>query len=285
MQRKWGLVVLVVVWLIGAMTIWILWANTALEITEYIITGDRIPEGFSGFRIVQISDLHNTEFGDGNEKLINMIEKAQPDIIVITGDMMDSRRSNATKAREFAEAAMEIAPVYYVPGNHEARTKKYKPLKKSLVGLGVTLLEDSKVTISAGSDSITLMGVLDPGFRKDNMTTDSASAIGSAIMGMQEDSDGFTVLLSHRPELFDVYASAGVDLVFTGHAHGGQIRLPFVGGLLAPNQGLFPKYDAGLFVAGDTRMIVSRGLGNSLFPLRVNNRPEIVVVQLERSPE
>ena len=104
-----------------------------------------------------------------------------------------------------------------------------------------------------------------------------------AISELQNESDGFTVLLSHRPELFDLYVNTGVDLVFSGHAHGGQFRLPFVGGLVAPNQGFFPKYDAGQFIKENTTMIVSRGVGNSIIPVRFNNRPEIIVAELRPS--
>lgn len=97
---------------------------------------------------------------------------------------------------------------------------------------------------------------------------------------LMDDNDGYTILLSHRPELFTTYTASGVDLVFTGHAHGGQFRIPFVGGLVAPNQGFFPEYDAGLYTAETTNMVVSRGVGNSIIPLRINNRPELIVVTL-----
>ena len=124
------------------------------------------------------------------------------------------------------------------------------------------------------------MGIDDPSFQEDYLFGDSESVVRQAIYDLQNESDGYTILLSHRPELFDLYVETEMDLVFSGHAHGGQFRLPFVGGLVAPNQGFFPKYDAGLFSEGSTNMIVSRGVGNSIIPIRFNNRPEIIVATL-----
>ena len=104
--------------------------------------------------------------------------------------------------------------------------------------------------------------------------------VSTKLNTLMEQETAYAILLSHRPELFETYAACGVDLVLSGHAHGGQFRLPFIGGLIAPNQGLFPKYDAGLFTDGNTNMIVSRGIGNSIIPIRFNNRPEIVLLEL-----
>ena len=262
------------------LSIWILWANTAPEVTEYEITSAEIPRSFDGFRIAQISDLHNDELGPGNAKLIELLMLAQPDIIVLTGDLIDSRHTDVETALEFARDAVQIAPVYYVTGNHEARVREYGDLKTGLAEAGVTLLENEKIRITREGAYITLMGIDDPSFREDYLFGDAAAVAGEAIAGLWEESDGYTVLLSHRPELFDLYAENGVDLVFSGHAHGGQFRLPIVGGLVAPNQGFFPVYDAGRFQRENTVLLVSRGLGNSIIPVRFNNRPEVVVAEL-----
>lgn len=266
-----------------SLTIWIFWSNTALEITEYSIVSDKLPEGFDGFRIAQVSDLHNAEFGEGNCELITMLSQTDPDIIVITGDLIDSRYTDIDLALEFVRQAIQISPVYYVSGNHEARASEYEDLKMGLAEAGVILLDNQKVQITQAAESITLMGIGDPSFRTDYLFGDAVSVAQQAINDLQNESDGYTVLLSHRPELFDTYADASVDLVFSGHAHGGQFRLPFLGGLMAPDQGFFPKYDAGLFEEENTTMIVSRGIGNSIIPLRINNRPEIIVVTLNNS--
>jgi len=277
-NKKTVLVVSVLV--ILCLGIWTLWGNIALEVNEYEIVSDRIPEAFAGFRIAQVSDLHNKDFGEGYGQLLTLLSQINPDIIVVTGDLIDSRQTDLDVALEFAWQAGKIARVYYVSGNHEARVPEYEDLKIGLVKAGVVILENQKVQITREGESITLMGIDDPSFQEDYLFGDSESVARQAIENLQNESDGYTILLSHRPELFDLYVETEMDLVFSGHAHGGQFRLPFVGGLVAPNQGFFPKYDAGQFTEENTTMIVSRGVGNSIIPIRFNNRPEIVLVTL-----
>ena len=260
---------------------WTLLGNTALEVNEYEIVSDRIPKEFDGFRIAQVSDLHNTEFGEGNSKLIGLLSQTEPDIIVLTGDLIDSRQTDIEIALSFARDAMKIAPVYFVSGNHEARVSEYEDLKMGLAEAGVIVLENQKVEITRDGEAITLMGIDDPSFQESYLFGDAESVAKQAIEMLQSESDGYTVLLSHRPELFELYVKTGMDLVFCGHAHGGQFRLPFLGGLVAPNQGFFPEYDAGLFSEGITNMLVSRGVGNSIIPIRFNNRPEIILAELK----
>ena len=260
---------------------WILLGNTQLEITEYYVSSSRIPDPFDGFEIAQISDLHNAEFGDENKDLLELLSQIKPDVIVLTGDLIDSRQTDIEIALDFAGKAVQIAPVYYVSGNHEARVPEYAELKMGLTDLGVTVLENQKAQITRDGESITLMGIQDPSFSTDYLFGDAESVSRQAITSLQNESDGFTVLLSHRPELFNLYVDTGMDLVFSGHAHGGQFRLPVLGGLVAPNQGFFPKYDAGQFIEENTTMIVSRGVGNSIIPFRINNPPELVVVELK----
>lgn len=260
-----------IVIMLAALLIWVLWANTAVEVNEWVVESPQIPAGFDGFRIAQISDLHNAEFGVGNEKLLSLLEEAEPDIIVITGDMIDSRNTDVAIALEFAERAVDIAPCYYVTGNHERRVRAWTELRSGLMERGVTVLLDEKVRLERAGEAVTLIGMLDPDFGEDfegNLRALTAE-------------EAYTILLSHRPELMALYAASGADLVFSGHAHGGQVRLPFAGGLIAPHQGWLPKYDSGLYRLDGTSMLVSRGLGNSIIPLRVNNRPEIVVVTLK----
>ena len=279
MNRK-KRVLFVVSFVLVILIVWTLWGNTALEVNEYEVVSDRIPQDFEGFRIAQVSDLHNAEFGEGNEKLIQLLSQTDPDVIVITGDLIDSRHTDIEIALDFARQAVKIAPVYYVSGNHEARVREYEDLKMGLAEAGVVILENQNVQITREGESITLMGIDDPSFQEDYLFGDSESVARQAIDDLQNESEGYTILLSHRPELFDLYVDTGMDLVFSGHAHGGQFRLPFVGGLVAPNQGFFPKYDAGQFTEENTTMIVSRGVGNSIIPIRFNNRPEIVLVTL-----
>ena len=264
-----------------AVILGIVWSNTALELNSYTIMADKLPEGFAGYRIVHLSDLHNTKIGSNNEKLLGMIRKAKPDMIAITGDLIDSRNTDVLVALQFAEEAMKIAPCYYVTGNHEARVSECDDLKKGLTDLGVVVLEDERLGIHRSGEQIALLGVNDPSFETNYLFGDAAAVLRLKLQELK-DEDTYTVLLSHRPELLETYAECGIDLVLSGHAHGGQVRIPFVGGLVAPNQGLFPEYDAGMFTKENTTMIVSRGIGNSIIPIRVNNRPEVILIELSK---
>lgn len=281
-KHKKAIYVSVLICAIIAISLWIAWGNTALMITEVPIVSEKIPENFSGYRIAQISDLHNAQFGKDNANLLEKLRSCNPDIVVLTGDLVDSYQTDIAVSIAFAQKAAEIAPVYYVTGNHESRISQYNALLEGLSDSGVTILQNASVTLEKAGEQITLLGVQDPSFQTDYLFGDAQSVIDSVLSQMMADTQGYTILLSHRPELFDIYAENGVDLVLTGHAHGGQFRLPFVGGLIAPGQGFFPEYDAGVFTSNHTSMVVSRGIGNSILPLRINNRPEIVVVELSR---
>lgn len=261
---------------------WVAWGNTALELNEYQIKNENLPESFQGFRIAQISDLHNTEIGEENSRLLEIIQRAEPDIIVITGDAIDSYHTDVEVALQFIEKAVKIAPCYYVTGNHEARFSRevYLDFEKNIDGYGVEVLHDEAVMVERDGEHISLAGLDDPSFASYHNGI-RYSNLSSYIKELFPE-DSFHILLSHRPELFETYVDAEVDLVFSGHAHGGQFRLPFIGGLVAPNQGFFPEYDAGLFSEGRTSMVVSRGIGNSIVPFRFNNRPEVVVVELSK---
>lgn len=275
-NRLWKLILLVLVGLV----VWLLWANRALEQTTYSISSEKLPDAFEGFRIVHISDLHNTEFGQDNEKLLKMVAVAKPDLIAITGDVIDSRRTDMDIAFRFVQEAAKIAPCYYVTGNHESRLDDYDRLKDGLQERGVVILEDGSVNMERDGAVIRVLGVDDPAFVPVYSPEEISALMDVKLRNIQPDNEIFTILLSHRPELFDVYVQHGLNLVLTGHAHGGQVRMPWIGGLYMPGQGLFPEYDAGMFVENGTTMIISRGLGNSAFPLRVNNRPEVVVIEL-----
>ena len=277
-KRIVALTVLAIILL--TLIIWTAWGNTALEMNTYTITSEKLPDAFNGFRIAHISDLHNAEMGEGNEKLLSMLREAEPDIIAITGDLIDSRNTNIEIALHFAKEAVKIAPCYYVTGNHEARVYAYNDLKAGLKELGVIVLEDEKVEIKQSGEKIVLLGVNDPSFETDYLLGDSVSVMRGSLLELMNEEYTYTVLLCHRPELFETYVESGVDLVLSGHAHGGQFRLPFVGGLVAPNQGLFPEYEAGRYTCNNTNMLVSRGIGNSIIPFRFNNRPEVIIVEL-----
>lgn len=280
-KNKKRIIVLTILAIVLLMLIvWTVWGNTALELNTYTIKSEKLPKGFSGYRIAHISDLHNTEIGDCNEKLLDMLLEAEPNIIAITGDLIDSRNTDIEIALHFVGQAVKIAPCYYVTGNHEARVSEYNKLKSGLMELGVVVLENMRIELENSGESIALLGVDDPSFQTNYLLEGEESVIKTKLQTLTSENDAYTVLLSHRPELFDTYAENGVDLVLSGHAHGGQFRLPFIGSIFAPNQGLFPEFAAGLYTHNRTNMIVSRGIGNSLFPFRFNNRPEIILIEL-----
>ena len=264
-----------------ALVIWIAWGNTALELNTYTVSSAKLPQSFDGYRIAHVSDLHNAEMGKDNETLLTMLRDADLDMIAITGDLIDSRSTNVEIALNFIREAVKIAPCYYVTGNHEARVNEYGELKAGMEAAGVIVLEDVKTKISMEGETITLIGVNDPSYQTDYLFGDAQTVVDTKLTELHSDSDEYTILLSHRPELFDTYADHGIDLVLSGHAHGGQFRLPFIGGLVAPNQGLFPEYDAGIYTEDNTNMLVSRGVGNSILPFRINNRPEVILIELQ----
>ena len=257
--------------------------NTSIQTMRIRIAGGGVPMSFQGFRVVQISDLHNAQFGAGQSSLLGAVKAASPDLIAVTGDLIDSRRTDVEKAMDLIAGAVSIAPVYYVTGNHEARTDQYAVLEKRMEEAGVSILKNEGVTIRRGGDSVRRLGLEDPRFvSQDETNVENAALLDGKLKAMLRTSGGYTVLFSHRPELFDVYAANGIDLVLCGHAHGGQIRISGLGKLFAPNQGFFLKYSEGVYEKNRTKMVVSRGLGNSIAPARINNRPELVVITLKR---
>lgn len=261
---------------LAALIVWIIWGNSALEKSAYTISSSNLPSSFNGFVIAQVSDFHNCQFGEDNEDLLNMLRDANPDIIAITGDFVDSRKTNISVSMQFIEEAVKIAPCYYVTGNHEARISEYPELKKQLMDAGVTVLDDKCREIEHAGKTISIIGLDDPTFSGGEYE----ETVKSKLQALTPNNGNYTILLIHRPELFEVYAEAGIDLLLSGHVHGGQFRLPLLGGVIAPNQGLFPKYDAGLFRENETQMIISRGLCDTVFPPRINNRPELVIITL-----
>lgn len=257
---------------------WIVWTNVTITTTHLTITNEKIPEDFSGYKIAEIADLHNHEWGN---KLISRLTEESPDIIVITGDFVDSSHTNFDVSMEFIEQAKEIAPIYYVTGNHEAWLENYTELEKRLIDSGVHMMDDKSVWLEKENCKINLIGIQDPDFVERDTFDGIQEAILTTKLTPLLNHDYYNIVLCHRPELFGGYAETGADLVITGHAHGGQVRIPFIGGLVAPNQGLFPEYTEGVYHRDKTDMVVSRGLGNSIIPVRINNTPELVIITLE----
>lgn len=271
-----------IIFLLSATVSFLAWHNNAIEVTKHNYINYKLPKSFNGFRIVHISDLHNKNF---HGRLINKIKEINPDIIVITGDLIDRRRTNLNLAKEFIENAVKIAPTYYVSGNHEQLSEHYTELKRILNNHNVINVDDSYATIKKGGSEIGIIGIAAPVLLKIEKTTEFKDNDSYAISMLKDLTKNlktdFNILIAHRPEQMHIYKKFDLDLIFSGHAHGGQIRIPFIGGILAPNQGFFPKYSEGMHKEGTVSMTISRGLGNSIFPFRIFNRPEIVVVDFK----
>lgn len=260
---------------------YVTYENNALTTTKVIIENNKIPESFNGYKIIHISDLHNKSFGDNQHKLLDNIEEASPNIIVITGDLIDSRNTNIDIALDFINGAVKIAPTFYVSGNHEARTNLYANLKSRLQDSGVVVLDNERIELIKDNEVIELIGLLDNSFIGTDYYNSNPDIKKVSLAELTEGSHNFKILLSHRPELLSLYADNNVDLVFSGHAHGGQINLPIIGPIIAPGQGFFPKLVEGIHTEKNTTMVISRGLGTSVIPVRILNNPEIIEVTLK----
>lgn len=278
-----GIIIIVLI-----VIIWFLyWQNNDLVINEIEYKNSKIPKNFDGYKILQISDLHNKEFGKNQSKLVQYTKEINPDIIVITGDIIDKRRTMSKDLHiglEYIKQLNREYPIYFVKGNHEVwRPKFYPEVKQALLDLGVVVLENETQEIEINGEKISLLGVNDISeIDGEYITEKERHKFRKTINGLvNKAGDNFKVLLSHRPELIKIYAEEKIDITFSGHAHGGQIRLPFTEGLFAPNQGVLPKYTSGIHYMKNSALIVSRGLGASIFPFRIFNRPEMVVVTLK----
>lgn len=245
-----------------------------LEISRYEVKSQKLPESFDGFKIVQLSDLHGAEFGEDGMGLVEKVKELEPDMIALTGDFVTDEGDLAA-VEKLAARLVKLCPVYFVSGNHEFGSGLAVKVRNILERAGVKYLSNEYLTISRGEDGILLGGVEDPLAYADMLSPDElAQKMNDAAP------DAFKILLGHRNYWMTEYPELPVDLIFCGHAHGGLIRIPGVGGLIGTDRRLFPDFDAGEYNNGRYTLIVSRGLGNSVPIPRVFNRPEIVCVEL-----
>ena len=220
-------------------------------------------------------------FGENHYDIVNEVEKIAPDAIYITGDFIDRNRYDLEQSLLLVKAIKDVAPIYYVTGNHEISINDVDKIKNSLHELGVHILSNDRMILSSTEgEKIAIGGIEDPLSSTEIEQVAVERAIGTAFEGVPEDM--FKILLSHRPEYFDVYVQKDIDVTFSGHAHGGQVRIPGFGGMVSPGQGIFPKLTSGIHEKEGSQLVVSRGIGNSLFPVRIFNQPEIVVVTLKK---
>lgn len=254
--------------------------TTAVQTDLVDVKSKRLPHEFDGTKIVQLSDLQNSNYPRFYEKIAAQTAKQRPDFIVFTGDIIDRRKYNINNAEELLKKIHGIAPIYFVSGNHEAWCGKYDDVRRLLQKYNVQILDDKSVDIIKNGAKITLYGVDDPGFITHDTSGDICREFVDRLHRLHNN-DSYGILLTHRPEYIDAYADSGYDLVFCGHAHGGQFRLPFIGALYAPHQGLFPKLTSGAHKRGGTTEIISRGLGSGKLQFRTFNRPEIIAATLK----
>ena len=246
-----------------------------LVTTEYRLIFDTLPPAFDGFRVVQLSDLHGAVFGRGNARLLRAVEKAAPDLIALTGDLAD-KNTDLTDVDELLAGLAKIAPVYYVSGNHEWSEKLLEPLEPLLRRHGVRRLANEYIPLERDGGRIVLAGVDDPNGPRDMEAPDALAARLRTEYPAE-----FVLLLGHRNDWTEKYPTLPVELVLCGHAHGGVIRIPGVGGVLGTGRTLFPGHTAGVFSGETYRMLVSRGLAGSTAGIpRFCNNPELVAVTL-----
>jgi len=254
--------------------------STRIVTTEYEIASARLPAAFSGYRIVQVSDVHAVEFGGMRERILSELREIRPHVIAVTGDLIDAE-TQLDYARSFLAALTEIAPVYYVAGNHEWAAKIARQVFAICEEVGVTVLRNRYVTLTLGEDRIVLAGLDDPNGNADMITPEAFFA----KLRAQEGEDAYVVLLAHRNDRIEQYAALGADLILCGHGHGGLIRLPFTDGLINSNRELFPSYTSGVYEVDGTVFLVSRGLGNHTGVPRFLNNPHLPVAVLRQAEE
>ena len=258
---------------------WFQWQCWGLQTTRAEVALPGLPQGFDGYRIVHLSDLHGHQYGEDSGELLDRVREEGPDLIVITGDLID-QESQLAMVPALARGLAAVAPAYYVTGNHEwaLGTGAVRELKNVLSQCGVTVLSNQYQILERDGARIVLAGVDDPNGYADQTSPEELAA------AIQADQPGlFTLLLAHRNDHFGQYANAGYDFVMSGHGHGGIVRLPLVGGLIGTDRRFFPPWTAGVYTVGDSTLFVSRGLGNNTVPykgFRIFDRPELAVVTL-----
>lgn len=274
------------VWIIGLvllLAVFLYGENNWIGVTVIEKEFENLPAGFDGFNIVQLSDIHNKAFGKGSKRLIEEVEDLEPDMVVVTGDLVDAKKGKINDSIYMMEELAKKYQVYFVSGNHEWNSKSGEAIIRALEDVGVKVLRNDTMEIRRKNSIIYMAGIDDPAMDSGGGYQNFEKRLKD--LENQENKDEFSILLSHRPEKFDLYAAEGFDLSFCGHAHGGQFRIPLLGGLIAPNQGFFPKYTSGLYERQGSFMIVSRGLGNSIVPQRIFNRPQIISLVLHSKQE
>lgn len=244
--------------------------NTKLEVNEYTYTSTKLPKDFDGYKIVQLSDLHHKNFGTNQSELIELIKAQKPDLILLTGDIVDEDHTDMKSVEDLFKGIEGVAPIYYTTGNHELDSKaksQYGQLLNLMDKYGVVDLDDESVEISKGDSSIYLHGQM---FRSYYVTDYLSEA----------DRGKFNILMYHCSDYFDLISNYGYDIIFAGHSHGGIIRLPIIGGIFGNSGDYFPDYAGGVYYKDNCTLFSNRGLGDAKVP-RFYNPPEILSITLK----
>jgi predicted MPP superfamily phosphohydrolase len=256
--------------------------NTLIQVSKYEINSDKIPKEFNKFKIVHLSDFHNYGFRRDNLKMFEIIDEESPDIIVMTGDMVNKYDKDFEKFLSLAETLSKKYKIYYIVGNHEIRLKKedLEYILNKLKGFGIKILKDEKITIARKSAHINLYGLHIPlsYYKIINRPNNVGKVINKVLKQCKEEE--FNILLAHNPLFFEEYSKYNVDLTLSGHVHGGMIRLPIVGAILSPERKFFPKYSGGIYEINSKKLVVSRGLGHSKRGMRFLNKRDLVSITL-----
>ena len=287
MNMKRKLIFLLLILLI--VIFFIIYSFKKVDVTNYTISNKKVPNEFNNFKIVQLSDFHSSGYKDTTDVIISKVKEIKPDIIVMTGDMVNWRTKDTDELEKLLNSLVDVCPMYYVTGNHEQLsegliTKKYQNILDLLDELNITFLRNEYVEIEHGGQTINLYGI--------DIPLDASTARYPSSWQLENDyvkrnlpqidSSKFNILLSHNPAFLKQYSEFGADLVLSGHIHGGIIRIPIIGvGIFSAEKRLFPRYDDGKFKRGNTTMIVNRGIGTSSIDLRIFNKPEISVITLK----
>lgn len=250
------------------------WQNFTLQVEPVELFFESLPPQFDGLRVAELSDLHGRSFGKNNVRLLRTLQKARPDMICICGDLFDEK-TDLTMLEPLLTGLTDIAPVYYVTGNHEWQVKNLREILQKMRAWGVTVLENEGRVFSRGGAEMVVAGVHDPCGPYDMKTP---AALVRELRSAQ--GNDFILMLSHRNDELAMWSQLGVQLVLSGHCHGGVVRLPFVGGVFGTRRELFPEYDAGVYRQDGTTLFVSRGLGYTNVHFRLFNRPHVPIMIL-----
>lgn len=266
---------------------WFYLETKHLTVKSYSFTSEKIPEAFSGMRIAVVADLHNNIFGKENRRLLDLLERENPDIVLVAGDMVVGREDeDFTDMLGLLKRISVHFPVYYAFGNHECRTEKRKlnEYKKAVKKAGIHLLQNEKMALERAGEQINIYGLeIDMKYYKRKKPVKMEKEYLDELLGVKKENE-ISILIAHDPEYFEAYAGWGADLTVSGHYHGGIVRLPFLGGMVSPRLELFPEYDAGLYKKKDKVMVLSAGLGSHTLHFRAFNPPELVMITMEREP-